>query len=601
MAFVPFRFRRTVVLDIPAEDVWKIVSNTDQSNRLTGLPAMQFNVTNGNLYTTLNIFGKKLRWLEKPYEWIEQKFLSGERVPENIPLIKSGVLSYKITPLGKHHTKVNLMLEIFPKNALSWLVLPPAVQFGVITGIKNALLKVAKAYPRQTTHTDIFAGVDKPKINEKRLEQAFSRLRATKIDPKLIEKLEQHLRYASDSAVAKMRPYAFAAQWATPRQETVRLFLQATRAGILDMAWELLCPNCRVTKGTFARLNELSQQSHCETCNLDFDASFDQYVELQFTVNQQLRTADLRSYCLSGPFLTPHVVAQMRVAPGESRSLAMALEAGDYRFRVRPGNAKIPVHALSNAEIPAAQVEVNFKSEDVTPSEVFVAAEAANFKLRNHTKQEITIMLERGAWGNLGLSAAQVTTMQDFRDLFSSQVLTPGIGVEIRRLTFVFTDLKDSTAMYEKVGDSNAYSLVRDHFGVMGSAITRHNGAIVKTIGDAVMAVFSDPAEAVEACLQIREDIAKLNTKLGEQKLIIKMGLHCGACIAITANDIIDYFGSTVNIAARVQGVSTGGDIVMTDTVGQSAGVAELLQDFPCEQFEVNLKGLSGRFNLYKI
>jgi class 3 adenylate cyclase len=601
MAIVPFRFRRTVILDMPAEDVWKIISNTGMANRLTGLPPMQFAVTNGDLYTSLKIGSLKLTWLEKPYEWVEQKFLAGERVPNNVPAIKSGVLSYKVEPLGTQRTRVRLMLEIFPKDILGWLVLPVAVQFGIINSIKNVLIKVAKAYPQQTDHADIFAGMNKPKVNQKQLEQGFTRLLATNFDPKLIEKLKYHICNASDVMVAKMRPYAFAEQWGTPRQETARLFLQATRAGLLDLSWEVLCPNCRVTKGTFARLSELSKKAHCETCNLEFDANFDQYVELQFTVSPQIRNADLRSYCLSGPFMTPHVLAQLRIVPGETRDISMMLEAGEYRLRMRPSTAKMKIHALANPETPTRKIEIIFKGEEFTPSEVFVSADEANFSLQNQSDKEILVMLERGAWGRAGLSAAEVTTMQDFRDLFSSQVLTPGIGVEIRNLTFLFTDLKDSTAMYEKVGDSSAYSLVRDHFGVMGSVITKHNGAIVKTIGDAVMAVFSDPADAVQACLQIRSDIHKLNDQLGEQKLIIKMGLHCGACIAITANDIIDYFGSTVNIAARVQGRSIGGDIVMSSNVLESGGVCDLLTDFPCEQFETNLKGLSGKFTLFRV
>ena len=121
------------------------------------------------------------------------------------------------------------------------------------------------------------------------------------------------------------------------------------------------------------------------------------------------------------------------------------------------------------------------------------------------------LILERADWGNEGVSAALVTSLQEFRTMFSSQVLAPGLGVSVRNLTLLFSDLKDSTAMYERVGDSPAYARVRDHFGIMGEAIAEHNGAIVKTIGDAVMAVFSVPADAVAAALAIQEGIARYN------------------------------------------------------------------------------------------
>src|SRR5205823_2930047 len=149
--------------------------------------------------------------------------------------------------------------------------------------------------------------------------------------------------------------------------------------------------------------------------------------------------------------------------------------------------------------------------------------------------------------------------------------------ISIRNLTFLFSDLKGSTMLYDSIGDSPAYARVRDHFDVMKAIIARWRGALVKTIGDAVMAVFSSAEDAVEASLEIQREFIAGEIATGNPALHVKLGLHRGPCIAVNANDLLDYFGSTVNIAARVQNESVGGDIMMTDEIISDPGVRQVL------------------------
>ena len=85
---------------------------------------------------------------------------------------------------------------------------------------------------------------------------------------------------------------------------------------------------------------------------------------------------------------------------------------------------------------------------------------------------------------------AVVSSLQDFRDLFSSEMLSLNETFSIENLGFLFTDLKGSTEMYERLGDAQAFALVKEHFYIMERLVRQHSGAVVKTIGDAVMAVF---------------------------------------------------------------------------------------------------------------
>ena len=590
--------KKSFTVDMPVSALWETVSNTQRVNQAVGLPPARFTPVNLGLKAEGRFWGIPFSWKERPFEWIKEQVFMVERVFDITP-VRRALGGTRMEALNPNQTRVTLFAEVEPRDIFGVVGGPVVFYFKTVLDLKRLYEKIAKNYRAQAN--DIFPQAEKPRIHMKRLEQTLSKLRQTKVSPHLIERLSNHLQFAHDDEVVKMRPYALAERWQEPRREVVQLFLHATRAGLLDMEWTVLCPNCRITKGSFTNLSELSKTSHCDTCNIEYDVNFDQYVELRFTVNSQVREASAQQFCIAGPFMTPHVLVQLRLTPGQRQEINLPLEAGQYRLRTRPENGRVAVRVISPLT-QSGPVEVKFEPEGVSPAEVELKAGMASFGVTNQTGKDLLLMLEQGAWGQQGLSAAEVTAMQEFRDLFSSEVLTPGLGIEIRNLTFLFSDLKDSTAMYERTGDNPAYALVRDHFVILGDAIVNHQGALVKTIGDAVMGVFPSPQQGVAASLQIQAEIARLNAARPEREpLIVKLGLHAGPCIAITANSILDYFGSTVNTAARVQGVSTGGDMVVTDTVYESEDVAEMLNGLPQEQFEVRLKGLSQTFKLYRI
>jgi len=112
---------------------------------------------------------------------------------------------------------------------------------------------------------------------------------------------------------------------------------------------------------------------------------------------------------------------------------------------------------------------------------------------------------------------------------------------------------------------------------------------VVKTIGDAVMASFTDPAQAVRAALAMQAAIAS-SARTGSE-LVLKVGVHAGPSVVVTLNDRLDYFGSTVNMAARLQGQSAGDDIVLSQAVAADPAVQEILAAVPKRHETVALKG----------
>jgi class 3 adenylate cyclase len=229
---------------------------------------------------------------------------------------------------------------------------------------------------------------------------------------------------------------------------------------------------------------------------------------------------------------------------------------------------------------------------------------APTLHFENFTSAEQLFVLERTSWSDRAVTAAEVTTLQVFRDLFSNELLRPGERISVGNMTVLFTDLRDSTSFYQQIGDAPAFGRVLDHFGVLREAIVGEDGAIVKTIGDAVMAVFRRPVSAVRAILNAQQRLAFPPD--GAPPLYLKAGVHHGPCIAVTMNDRLDYFGSVVNLAARLERLSSGEDVIISEAIHHDPEVAEFLSSpehqFVVERFEAQLKGFDKeQFRLWRV
>jgi class 3 adenylate cyclase len=201
------------------------------------------------------------------------------------------------------------------------------------------------------------------------------------------------------------------------------------------------------------------------------------------------------------------------------------------------------------------------------------------------------------------LTAKRMLSNQTFRDVYKADNLNIDQRLKITSLTFLFTDLKGSTALYERVGDLAAFDLVRAHFHALLEIIASEHGAVVKTIGDAVMATFIRPEHALAASLRMRAAMKALNAERGKEDLIVKIGIHEGPCLAVMLNERQDYFGQTVNIAARVQSLSTSQEIHITAPVIDSPAVATILEREALKpiQKQAALRGIADKMVVYEI
>lgn len=602
-----FHYRWEWWLRSSPEALWPLVSDTNRFDRDAGLPSVERlrgSDTNDRMSghrVKTKLAGIGIEWVEKPFEWVKPQRFGVLREYRSGPIKKLRVL-VELLPVGEG-TQLVYQLWSEPRNLLGSLVIP--IQAGIIA--KRRFGETFRQYDKLASADETPAHVEIPTPTahrytlapggETRLRSARTALINLGLPPQLWDKLRQFITTADEMDLTHIRPYALADRWGVPRREVLNLCLHATRAGVLNLQWDVLCPLCRGAKESNPTLSGIHEPVHCESCNIDFNVNFDRSVELTFRPNPAVRDVVVREYCVGGPNVTPHIVAQ-QVLPSRTESeLALIMEPGRYRVRSTsiPGGQTFVV-------VPDGMKKVEFKVDtDGWPNEEPRVTTRPIAVLSNNSEIEQLFLIERMAWTDQATTAAEVTALQVFRDLFSSEALRPGEQISVGSLAVLFTDLRDSTQLYRQIGDAPAFGRVMNHFDVLRRAIDAEGGAIVKTIGDAVMAVFHHPLTALKAVLSAQ---GKLD-ELGAPPLMLKAGIHTGACIAVTLNERLDYFGSTVNLSARIQRLSEGNDVVISDAMRRDPEVADFLeksQTVSAAPFASPIKGFDEEhFKLWRV
>jgi class 3 adenylate cyclase len=579
-------FRWTWDLQSPPEALWPFVSNTDRFNRDCGYPSVTLvpppsgetpTVTNARRLRA-TVMGIAIEWDELAFEWIEPVRFGVERNYHSGPVAKM-LMFCELHPRGGGGTRLVYDLRLTPASFLGRLALPLSIGRKAKATTERVFRRY-DGFAARGLRTSQLA--QKPTLADggaQRLSTIVQSLIQDAAQPRaLVDRLEALITRADDLAAARLRPYACADEWRTERGETLKLFLHATRAGLLDFSWDLVCPHCRGAKARQTTLGALKPQAHCNSCHVDFVANFDQSVELTFTPNASIRPVVRADYCVGGPQITPHIVAQQRLASGERRSLPLSLAPGRYRVRTPGLTAQ---HAFRVAAEGPPTLRIDLGATSLTEPDV---APQGTLALVNATDTPLLAIVEHLAWSDQSTTAAEVTSLQLFRDLFSREVMRPGEQISVGTMTVVFTDLKNSTQLYQDIGDAPAFGRVLTHFEILKAAVAAENGCIVKTMGDAIMAVFPRPVAALRAVAHAQRWLrepqgfslpAGVTVPPSSLKpLELKAGIHLGPCLAINQNDRLDYFGTTVNITARLCGLSTGRDVIVSHAVQADAEVS---------------------------
>lgn len=584
------KYQEEQLIDLPIEAAWEMATDTNHFNHYAKLFHVQFSplhLEQGDFIreAKANVFGViPTRWKEYTFAWVRHEWFEIERIYINSPM-KRALWKISLRPHDEHSTYMRVdgdftYANLAGKIALERVVIPQ------LRGIFRYATEYAEAYAKREIRPQAKQTVE---INQTNFDRRVNQLRQLSSDEELINRLSQHILIANDEDITGMQPYKWARIHGVDRKRTLELFLLATKAGLLQQKWSMLCPNCRVPKTQVVSLKDVKNQVHCDLCGVDYQVDFDRSIEMQFDVDPSIRKTAGLLYCINGPMNSTHILAQFRIPTGQTVHLGLPEWRQPIRYRILQLNDTVMVSNEGTALSALVYGKSGFDVTHITPTQ--------NLTITNTCSHEIVFMVEELEWSAEALTARELTTLQVYRDLFATEALSPTQELSVGQITVLFTDLKESTAMYEKVGDALAYANVREHFHYLKQHIQQHNGAIVKTIGDAVMAVFVNEQDAFDAALAIQENIQVIEAK-ENQDIVIKMGFHQGTVIAVNANDLLDYFGRTVNIAARIQQLSQGQDVVMTKALYDQL---TSLPEYQTEVFSENLKGVSGEIELIRV
>jgi class 3 adenylate cyclase len=467
-------------------------------------------------------------------------------------------------------------------------------------------------------------------LNEAVLDQRLTALEAARNwSPRVVSRLETLIRTGPDEALLRINPVRFAAERGLAEREAVDLFLHAALVHLFEMDWALICPVCSDVVANFRSLGAVERHFHCNLCHCDFEAALDEFVAVTFTVHPEARrirfhdpetlsVEDYTLYRFAPEGMTKDGVpwvevvrkilrAGARLRPGEEATLAFEAAPGLLLGSDLDSDATFAFQVAGEPTSEARTLPIAILPGVCSPDRGAIAPGPVTIHLRNASQRAAAFGVlnlppgvehERLKFSPF-LSGKQLLLAPTFRDNFRSELIRAGDGLAVRDVTLLFTDLKGSTALYQRIGDLNAYMLVQRHFERLIDVTASHNGAVNKTIGDAVMAAFPTPADAVSAALAMRSAVEELNGGRAQRDFVLKIGVHRGAAIAVTSNERLDYFGQTVNIAARVQNAAGGDEICLTEEVRQEPGVEGLLEPYAVRRAEVELKGIDQASAVY--
>ena len=561
------RIERLWVFDLPGTPaaLWPFISDTSRMNRALGTAEMTFVERDGKRFGSSKAGGVKHEWIEIPWNWVAEQWLSSLRIYER-GFMTAMFAIHRLEPTATG-TRVYLYFAAIPRNALY----AAAIRLGFPT-LERAYKRVLPALAAQLDRVrpDVLQLPPPPLAPEAdtRLRALRDQLVAERLPATCVDLLVDWVRTGDDADLHRIQIRERARVWKVPELDLLRTALHATRAGLLDLSWDTICPHCRGLRSENGKLADVTVADHCAACDVDFTTDTAEAVEVTFRVHSSIREVPERLYCSAEPATKDHIRVQASVAPGERATHAPQLALG--RYRVRAGKSE------------GWYLDV----EDGGPAELEWAAHPRGHVERVGTRPTITFAnprdepelfaVERATWSDDALRPGTLLSFQDFRDLFSEDYIGADVKLAVGEQTLLFTDVVGSTAFYAERGDPGAFVEIKRHFDEVFAIVTEHRGAVVKTIGDAVMATFVSPVDAVRAARKIHD---AFHPKRADTPIRLRVSLNTGPCIAVRLNSNADFFGGTVNVAAKLQALAESYQIAISDATYHASGVAQYLSE----------------------
>jgi class 3 adenylate cyclase len=552
---------------LPPDEVWRVVADSSRMNRSLGVAEMKFEERDGVRWGTSKPGGLRHAWVEVPWDWVAGQWLTSVRLYER-GFSRVVYAAFRIEARPGGGTRLYTYFGAVPRGILGWLALRIGFP-GLEKGFQRLWARVAEEVGRGEPVLVLPPAAGLAPEAEARLAAIREGLLARGLDRACVDPLVAWVRTGDEQDLFRIQVRERARAWRVSEDALLRVCLHATRDGMLELSWDVVCPHCRGVTGASGRLGGVPASGECLVCGIDFGTGEAEAVEITFHVHPSIREVPRRTFCSAEPATKDHIRVQRALAPGAEAEVAPRLAPGRYRMRLH-GEKRYGYLDVGAGD--AAEIVWRAGAE---PSE-HAAGAAPVLRLVNDAAEARTFVLEVSQWTDVALRPGRLLSLQEFRDLFSDEYLGADVQLAIGEQTILFTDMVGSTALYAQRGDPAAFVEVKRHFGEVFPIVAENRGAVVKTIGDAVMGAFNHPLDAVRAAKQIHD---RFHEKRGETLARLSISLNTGPCIAVRLNTDIDYFGHTVNVAAKLQALAETFQIAMSEAVYAAPGVAEWLAE----------------------
>jgi class 3 adenylate cyclase len=261
-------------------------------------------------------------------------------------------------------------------------------------------------------------------------------------------------------------------------------------------------------------------------------------------------------------------VAQVRLAAGERFACELNLSEGAYRVRGPQLPFTIDLRVSHNSLVK--RVELSLARPPGSPRTTLSVGSQV-IHLCNDSAVDQQVRIERTAARHDALSAARASTMALFRELFPHEVLSADQIVSVARITVMRIQIHGTQQLYESLGDSAAFGQIRSALQGILDTVKEHSGAVVKTIGEGVLASFPDAISAVQAAVTV------LCHTVGGNELQVAAAVHCGSAMVATLEDRLDYFGKTLQTLERLIVAAKPQTLQVSSSIAELAEVQSFL------------------------
>ena len=566
--------------------VWEGLTDTEQLSKLVNIgPAVVEEIPIRDGVSERHIYWKdrNQRFVEEPYVWEHGKWYGNIRKDGKGPM-KTMVQLITFTE-KENGIAVTFQMGVEPNNNPMGLGLRLAAPF-IKRKMKSIFNQVSFENGSGLPLVQSF------QANNARLKQLSDLWDNSNLPKEWVDKLIVHVKTGLDTDLANIEPYELVNRWASKgddkdvlKKNVLNAMLEAVRNGFMKLHWNLICPGCRGPKEQVEDLKNLQFEGHCESCNIRFGSRFSENVSISFQPQARLRKIQLGLACQAGPKRTPHQLQSQFLDANE----VIELDA-EPLFQLED-------RLLLRVDDGSQSVELHEKGTYTIEEKGIVYEAGDQFLIRNTIKRSIRIMIQQEKLPDWVLTAAELIRQQEFIDHFSEHILAPELSANVGTITLMFSDLVGSTHLYQTEGDANTFAAVVDHFKILKEILNAHDGVLIKTVGDAIMAVFEQPENAVCCGVAMQKAMAQ------ESKLGLRLGLHIGPCLAVTLNDRLDYFGATVNQAARIEGQCKPGQLVLSNTLFQDPEVKKMFDEgfLQAEKDYVKVKGIDAPITIHRV